>query len=184
MIIATYNYRLIKPGPAAFSYKGANFNFSLDEDLSAKLAKLAKDNGTTLYMVLLTSFNVLLSRYSGSEDIILGSPIANRYHHDVGGLVGIFVNTLILRNHVDSNKSVNELLNKISQDTLSAFEHQEVPFEQIVELLDVTRDASRNPIVQVMFSLQSFGGDAAGESVLKLPGVDIKTISRCKLRCC
>ena len=135
-------------------------------------------------MVLLTSFNILLSRYSGSEDIILGSPIANRYHHDVGGLVGIFVNTLILRNHVDSNKSVNELLNKISQDTLSAFEHQEVPFEQIVELLDVTRDASRNPIVQVMFSLQSFGGDAAGESVLKLPGVDIKTISRCKLRCC
>ena len=113
-------------------------------------------------MVLLTAFNVLLSRYSGSEDIILGSPIANRYHHDIEGLVGFFVNTLILRNQVDSNKSVKELLNQISSDALNAFDNQEVPFEQIVELLDVTRDTSRNPVVQVMFSLQSFGGDASG----------------------
>ena len=163
-----------KSRPTTFSYKGADFGFSLDKDLSAKLSKLAQDNGTTLYMVLLTAFNVLLSRYSGQEDIILGSPIANRYHHDLEGLVGFFVNTLILRNQVDSNKSVKDLLNQISQDTLSAFDNQEVPFEQIVELLDVTRDTSRNPIVQVMFSLQSFGGDASGESALKLPGVDIK----------
>ena len=163
-----------KSRPATFSYKGDNFDFSLDKDLSAKLAKLAQDNGTTLYMVLLTAFNVLLARYSGQEDIILGSPIANRYHHDIEGLVGFFVNTLILRNQVDSNKSVKELLNKISSDTLSAFDNQEVPFEQIVELLDITRDTSRNPIVQVMFSLQSFGGDASGESALKLKDLDIK----------
>ena len=166
-----------KSRPATFSYKGADFGFSLDKDLSAKLSKLAQDNGTTLYMVLLTAFNVLLSRYSGQDDIILGSPIANRYHHDIEGLVGFFVNTLILRNQVDSNKSVKELLNQISQDSLSAFDNQEVPFEQIVELLDVTRDTSRNPIVQVMFSLQSFGGDASGESALKLPGINIKPYS-------
>ena len=166
-----------KSRPTTFSYKGADFNFSLDKDLSAKLYKLAQDNGTTLYMVLLTAFNVLLSRYSGSDDIILGSPIANRYHHDIEGLVGFFVNTLILRNQVDSNKSVKDLLNQISSDTLSAFDNQEVPFEQIVELLDITRDTSRNPIVQVMFSLQSFGGDASGESALKLSGVDIKPYS-------
>ena len=79
-----------KSRPATFSYKGANFDFSLDKDLSAKLAKLAQDNGTTLYMVLLTAFNVLLSRYSGQEDIILGSPIANRYHHDIEGLSWVF----------------------------------------------------------------------------------------------
>ena len=163
-----------KSRPKTFSYKGADFGFSLDKDLSAKLSKLAQDNGTTLYMVLLTAFNVLLSRYSGQEDIILGSPIANRYHHDIEGLVGFFVNTLILRNQVDSNKSVKELLNQISSDTLSAFDNQEVPFEQIVELLDVTRDTSRNPVVQVMFSLQSFGGDASGESALKLKDLDIK----------
>ena len=122
-------------------------------------------------MVLLTAFNVLLARYSGQEDIILGSPIANRYHHDLEGLVGFFVNTLVLRNQVDSNKSVKELLNQISTDALNAFDNQEVPFEQIVELLDVTRDTSRNPIVQVMFSLQSFGGDSSGESALKFPGL-------------
>ena len=163
--------------PATFSYKGADLGFNLDKDLSVKLSKLAQDNGTTLYMVLLTAFNVLLSRYSGQDNIILGSPIANRYHHDLEGLVGFFVNTLILRNQVDSNKSVTELLNKISSDTLSAFDNQEVPFEQIVELLDITRDTSRNPIVQVMFSLQSFGGDASGESALKLKDLDIKPYS-------
>ena len=163
-----------KSRPATFSYKGANFDFSLDKSLSDKLSKLAQDNSATLYMVLLTAFNVLLSRYSGQEDVILGCPMANRYHHDIEGLVGFFVNTLVLRNKIDSNKSVKELLNQISSDALNAFDNQEVPFEQIVELLDVTRDTSRNPVVQVMFSLQSFGGDASGETALKLPGVDIK----------
>ena len=163
-----------KARPKTFTYQGSDFNFSLDKALSDQLAKLAQENGTTLYMVLLTAFNVFLSRYSGSNDIILGSPIANRYHHDTEGLVGFFVNTLILRNEVDSNKSVKALLSQISQDTLSAFNHQMVPFEQIVEQLDVTRDTSRNPIVQVMFSLQSFGQDTSGNIALNLPGIEIK----------
>ena len=164
-----------KTRPASFSYNGADFNFKLTPGLSSKLSQLAQQNGTTLYILLLTAFNVLLTRYTGQENIVIGSPIANRYHQDVEGLIGFFVNTLVLRNLVDSSKSLIELLQQISSATLSAFEHQEVPFEQIVDVLDIERDPSRNPIVQVMFSLQSFGDGGDGNVALALPGIEVQS---------
>ena len=116
---------LDKPRPTHFSYKCAHVNFSLDKDVSLQLASLAKAHGTTLYTVLLMAFNILMSRYSGQEDVIIGSPIANRYHHQIEGLVGVFVNTLVLRNQVDCDKSVSSLLRDITINALNAFEHQE-----------------------------------------------------------
>ena len=92
-------------------------------------------------------------------------------------MVGFFVNTLILRTEIDSNQSVEELLKQVTSHALEAFDNQEVPFEQIVEALDVTRDTSRNPIIQVMFSLQSFGADASGEAGLSLPGIKVAPYS-------
>ncbi len=159
--------------PPEFSYKGGHFYFNLDDTLSNKLVQLAKANGTTLYIVLLTAFNILLSRYSAQTDIIIGSPTANRYHSSMENLMGFFVNTLVLRNQIDGHLSVKELLNQVTSRTLDVFGNQEVPFERVVETVDVQRDPSRHPIIQVMFSLQSFGTDITGESTLRLPGVKV-----------
>jgi hypothetical protein len=141
--------------PAVWSTRGALKSFSIEKRLSEQLQELSQQQSTTLFMTLLAAFKVLLNRYSGQQDICVGSPIANRTQQEVEGLIGFFVNTLALRSEVNGETSFTELLQQVKLTTMEAYEHQEVPFEKMVEVVVKERDLSRNPLFQVMFSLQN-----------------------------
>ena len=139
--------------PIIRSSRGASIKFSIDKELSAKINELSQQHDSSLYMTLLAAFNVLLHRYSGQEDICVGASIANRTQHEIEGLVGFFVNTLAFRNQVDSNSTFLALLKQVRITALEAYEHQEIPFEKVVEAVLNERDAGRTPIFQVMLVL-------------------------------
>jgi amino acid adenylation domain-containing protein len=141
--------------PAMQSSRGATLNFHIDQTLSAKLGALSHQHGATLYMTLLSVFKVLLYRYSGQEDICVGTPIAGRNRHEVEGLIGFFINTLVLRDQVRGEDSFTVLLDQVKETTLEAYAHQEVPFEKVVDAVVKDRDLGRHPLFQVMFVLQN-----------------------------
>jgi len=141
--------------PAVESHRGDVRSFWIDAGLRDELHTLSQQQGATLYMTLLAAFQVLLSRYSGQEDICVGSPIAGRTQQEVEGMVGFFINMLALRSEVKADRSFIDLLEQVRQRTLSAYEHQEVPFEKVVEALVEERDLSRSPLFQVSFSLHN-----------------------------
>src|SRR6185295_18976558 len=124
--------------------------------------------GATLYMVMLSDFQLLLSKYSGSEDIVVGSPIAGRTRKEIEELIGFFVNTLVLRTELGGDPSIRELLGRVREGTLGAYEHQEVPFEKLVAELQPERSLSHSPLFQVMFTLQNAGGQGGA-----LPGLKV-----------
>ena len=124
-------------------------------ELTEKLQVLAQETGATPYMVLLAAYQVLLARYSGQDDIIVGSPVAGRTHADLDGVVGMFVNTLAMRGYPSGDKTFLNYLEEVKETALGAYEHQEVPFEALVEKLQVPRDVSRNAVFDVMFVLQN-----------------------------
>jgi amino acid adenylation domain-containing protein len=157
-----------RPRPAVLSSAGALHAFELDAETTSKLRSLARREGSTLHMTLLAAFNVLLSRYSGQSDIAIGTPIAHRTRVELEGVVGFFVNTLVLRTDLSGRPTVRELLARVRNETLSAYAHPDVPFERLVEELHPTRDLSRSPLFQVMFSLKHADGE-----VLALPGLDV-----------
>ncbi|WP_413668446.1 amino acid adenylation domain-containing protein [Mucilaginibacter sp. Mucisp86] len=137
------------------SDKGALYEFTISKEQAAKLQKLSLEQGATLYMTLLAIFKVLLYRYSGQEDICVGTPVANRDREEIAELIGFFVNTLALRTAFNGDETFTELLNKVKQTTLEAYGHQEVPFEKVVEAVVKERDLDRSPLFQVMFALQN-----------------------------
>ncbi|WP_033155128.1 non-ribosomal peptide synthetase, partial [Bacillus paralicheniformis] len=141
--------------PAVRSFAGDTVSRTLDAKTTAGLYKIARDNGCTLYMVLLAAYSTLLSRLSGQEDIIIGSPIAGRPHKDLESVIGMFVNTLAIRTQPVENKCFSDFLREVRETALEAFEHQDYPFEELVDRLDVVRDMSRNPLFDVMFALQN-----------------------------
>ena len=143
------------PRPEIQSTRGANVEFSIDRELSELLQALSKQHGATLFMTLLAAFNVMLNRYSGQEDICVGTPIAGRQQEEVEELIGFFINTLALRNEVSSSAPFTELLQKVRTTTLEAYENQEIPFEKVVETAVKQRDMNRTPLFQVMFVLQN-----------------------------
>ena len=143
------------PRPKEQSHRGSMISFEIDNAVTTKLEIFSKENQTTLFIVLLSIFNVLLKRYSGQEDIVIGTPVANRNNKDIETLIGLFVNTIALRNDLSGNPTFIELLNKIKLSTIKDFEHQDVPFEKIVEALKIERSTSFSPLFQVMFILQS-----------------------------
>ncbi|MCW3115037.1 MAG: amino acid adenylation protein, partial [Segetibacter sp.] len=134
---------------------GAVTTFSLDQEILHSLHLVSKAQDATLFMTLLAAFNVLLFRYSGQTDICLGIPAANRTQHEVEDLIGFFVNTLALRNVFTEATSFFELLQTVRSTTLQAYEHQDVPFEKVVDEVVKERDISRSPLFQVMFVLQN-----------------------------
>ncbi|MCB1906474.1 MAG: amino acid adenylation domain-containing protein [Rhodocyclaceae bacterium] len=144
-----------RPRPAQPSYRGAHHSFSVPPELRTKLGKLCQRENVTPYMLLLTAFQVLLGRYSGQQDIAVGSPIAGRNRAEWEDLVGFFVNTLVLRADLAGNPCFLDLLSQVRETALAAFAHQDVPFEKLVEVLGPERDASRNPLFQVMFAFQN-----------------------------
>ncbi|MEH2136766.1 amino acid adenylation domain-containing protein [Nostoc sp.] len=160
-----------RPRPAMQTFNGANLEFALSAELTQQLTKLSQEQGVTLFMTLLAAYNTLLYRYTGQTDILVGTPIANRDRTELEGLIGFFVNTLVMRTDLSENPSFNELLPRIREMALSAYAHQDLPFEMLVEALQPERDLSHTPLFQVMFVLQNapIEVELTGLSVSSLP---------------
>ena len=143
------------PRPATLTFDGAEHTFVIDPKLTTQLHALSQREGVTLFMTLLATFNVLLSRYTGQHDLVVGSPVAGRVGPDVEPLIGFFVNMLALRTDLGGDPSFRDLLARVRETCLAAYAHQDLPFEQLVEALQPVRDLSRTPIFQVLFALQN-----------------------------
>ncbi len=141
--------------PAIQTFQGSFKPFEIGPALTAALNTLSRQSGATLFMTLLTAFAVLLYRYSGQEDVVIGSPIANRTRKEIEPLIGFFVNTLVFRTTLSGNPSFQELLDHARADALEAYSHQDVPFEYLVEKLRPERNLSYTPLFQIMFILQN-----------------------------
>ncbi|HEX5715932.1 MAG TPA: amino acid adenylation domain-containing protein [Thermoanaerobaculia bacterium] len=157
-----------RPRAAVQSLWGGEHPVALTTDLSRQLRNLSRQEGATLFMTLLSGFQVLLSRYSGQEDMLVGSPVANRTRGESEGLIGFFVNTLVLRGRPAAGRTFRELLAEVRDASLEAYARQDLPFERLVEELRPERDLSRPPLVQVMLTWQ----DAPLER-LALPGLTL-----------
>ncbi|MDI3412142.1 condensation domain-containing protein [Bacillus sonorensis] len=144
-----------KPRPAEQSFSGNIIETAAEPKLKQKLELLVQKSESTLYIVLLAAYQTLLSRYSGQDDIIVGSPVAGRPHASLENIAGMFVNTLPMRGRPEGHKTFREFIEEIKETALGAFEHQEVQFEALVEKLGVRRDINRNPVFDVMFALQN-----------------------------
>ncbi|MFS0517035.1 amino acid adenylation domain-containing protein [Nostoc sp. UIC 10607] len=160
-----------RPRPAVQTYQGTHQEFALSEELTSKLAKLSQEQGVTLFMTLLAAYDTLLYRYTGTEDILVGSPIANRDRSEIEGLIGFFVNTLVMRTDLSGNPSFSELLSRVREIAMEAYSHQHLPFEMLVEALQPERDLSHSPLFQVMFVLQN-----APTSGLELTGLTVSSL--------
>ncbi|NWD26683.1 amino acid adenylation domain-containing protein, partial [Pseudomonas yamanorum] len=146
---------LDRPRPALQSHRGARLDIALPPALGQALQGLAREQGVTLFMVLLASFQVLLHRYSAQRDIRIGVPVANRHRSETERLIGFFVNTQVLSAEVDAQSGFDHLLQQARQVALEAQEHQDLPFEQLVEALAPARDLSRSPLFQVLYNHQT-----------------------------
>ncbi|WP_420540600.1 non-ribosomal peptide synthase/polyketide synthase [Paenibacillus dendritiformis] len=158
------------PRPAMQSYEGRTLQLFMHKEKSEGLKRLAAENGATLYMVLLAGYTILLQKYTGQEDVVVGTPIAGRNHSDVQPLIGMFVNTLAIRSYPAAGKTFLDYLKEIKQTTLGAFEHQNYPFEELVDKVNVARDLSRNPLFDTMFALQN-----TENLEIQLPGLHLST---------
>ncbi|MDQ0232873.1 non-ribosomal peptide synthetase [Metabacillus malikii] len=163
--------------PPVKETRGDSLSVHIETALTSDLHQLAAKRGTTLFMLLLAAYNVLLSKYSNQEDIIVGTPISGRNHHDVENMMGMFVNTLALRNFPNKGKTFLDFLDLVKQSTLAAIENQDYPFELLVEKLKVQRDTSRNPLFDTMFTLQESSYSQVEMEGLHLSTVDIESNS-------
>ena len=146
-----------KPRPAKIDYKGKDIPFVLDNETSDKLRDLAKDLNVSLYSLLLSGYYLLLSGFSNQQDIIVGTPVAGRHYTEISDTIGFFVNTLAMRQHVNSDQNIMDFIRTVGQQVSDTQQYQDLPFEKLVDELKVEKDLSRHPVFQVMFGLQSFG---------------------------
>ena len=144
-----------RPRPAVQSYRGDYLTHEISPQLTAGLKALVQREGATLFMGLLTAFYVLLARWTGQQDLVVGTPIAGRQHRETEGLIGLFLNILALRVDISGNPDYVTLLGRVKDVALDAYAHQELPFEKLVEALNPERDLSHTPVVQVMFELHN-----------------------------
>ena len=158
-----------RPRPAVQQFSGSHHHFELDHKLIQPLRSLAAEEGATPFMVLLAGFGALLSRWSGENDLLVGTPIANRGRPEFEHLIGFFSNTIVLRLKLDDDPTFRELVRRARSCAIGAYEHQDLPFEKLVEALRPPRDPSRNPVFQVNFRVQTEPPDS-----LALPGVSIE----------
>jgi hypothetical protein len=141
--------------PAIQSYHGAQQSIAFSVELMKSVKELAQQTDVTLFMAMLATFQVLLWRYSGQEDIVVGTPIANRNRVELEGLIGFFANTLVLRTNLGDNPTFRAVLARVREVTLGAYSHQDVPFEKLVEMLRPERKTSHTPLIQAVFTLPS-----------------------------
>nr|QEO74531.1 condensation domain-containing protein [uncultured bacterium] len=163
------------PRPAIQSFQGAQQSLSFAASLSHSLKALSQREGVTLFMTLLAAFQTLLSRYSGQDEIVIGTPIAGRTRAEIEPLIGFFVNTLVLRSSLKADFSFRHLLRQVRELTLAAYAHQDLPFEKLVEELRLERSLSHQPLFQVMFVLQNAPRGATPVGGLKLKPEEVKT---------
>jgi len=157
--------------PTIQRYQGKKRYFVIPRSLTESIKALSQQENTTLFMLLFAVFNVLLSRYTNQEDIVVGTPIANRNHTEIEPLIGFFVNTLALRTDLSKNPSFKELLGRVKSIALSAYANQDLPFEKLVEEIQPEREMSYHPIFQVMFVLQN-----TAKEITKMQGIDLELI--------
>ncbi|MEG4026392.1 amino acid adenylation domain-containing protein [Microcoleus sp. S13C4] len=143
-----------RPRPTVQSFRGETQVFTLEQDISEGLVSLSQQQGVTLFMLLLTAFKVLLYRYTNQSDIVVGTPVANRQHSQTQGMIGFFVNNLVLRTDLSDNPTFLQLLKQVRGVVLEAYDHQNVPFEKLVEVLQPERNLSYTPLFQVAFALE------------------------------
>ncbi len=160
-----------RPRPALQSFKGARLSRMLDKALLEALKTVGQADRATLFMTLLAAFSVLLSRYCRCDDIVIGSPIAGRTRTETEHLIGFFVNTLTLRTDMSGDPSFREHLSRVCETALSAYSHQDLPFEKLVEELKPERSLSYSPLFQVMFALQN-----TTQAALRLPGLKVERL--------
>ncbi|HEX2210446.1 MAG TPA: amino acid adenylation domain-containing protein [Longimicrobium sp.] len=163
------------PRPAVQSYRGAQERVEIPRDVTERLQALGRAEGASLYMVLLGAFQVLLGRYAGADDVVVGSPIAGRTRPEVEGLIGFFVNTLVLRTDLSGDPGFRELLRRVRTGALGAYAHQEVPFERVVAELQPERSMGHSPLFQAMFTLNEVGAGKEGFAGLRVSRVAPET---------
>ncbi|MCG6574706.1 non-ribosomal peptide synthetase, partial [Pseudomonas sp. AF32] len=168
---ALLNLPLDRPRPAIQSYAGGIVDCVFTPSLSADLRAFSQAQGTTLFMVLLAGWSVLMSHLSGQHDVVVGTPVANRQRPELEALIGFFANTLALRVDTGRDSRIETLLERIKHLTLAAYSHQDLPFEQVVSALQPTRSMSHSPLFQVMLSL-----DNTPPSPLQLPELEVQTL--------
>ncbi|MDB9371999.1 condensation domain-containing protein [Nodularia sphaerocarpa] len=164
------------PRSALQKFQGKTESYLLPKNLLESLKNLSKQQGVTLFMLLLTAFKILLHRYSQQDEIVLGVPSANRDRQEIEGLIGFFVNTLVLRTDISGNPTFQTLLERIRTTAADAYQHQEIPFAKVVEALQIERDLSHNPLVQVMFQVQNAAYQLQNDTHLdlQLPDLEIQ----------
>jgi amino acid adenylation domain-containing protein len=160
------------PRPAVMSHRGGSVPVALSPALTEGLTRVSHRQGVTLFMTVLAALQLVLGRYAGQEDVAVGTGIANRHQPDTEGIVGFFVNTLVLRTSLQGNPTFIELLQRVRQVTLDAYEHQDVPFEKLVEGLQPARDLSRTPLFQAMLMFQNLSLPA-----WELPGLEVTELT-------
>ncbi|WP_369386594.1 non-ribosomal peptide synthase/polyketide synthase [Streptomyces sp. CG1] len=161
-----------RPRPAVASYRGETVTFDLDAEQHSELVRLARETGTTLFMILQTGLAALLTRLGAGDDIAVGSPIAGRTDDRTEDLVGLFVNMLVLRTDTGGDPTLSDLLTRVRENSLAAYAHQHMPFEYLVERLNPHRSAAHHPLVQILFGLQN-----TAEQTISLPGVTASAAS-------
>jgi amino acid adenylation domain-containing protein len=152
--------------PPVQSYRGSSWYQHLPDDLAEAARALSQREGVTLFTTLLTAFLLLLHRHSGQDEVVIGAPVANRNRPETQGLIGFFVNTLLVRADIAGNRTARDLLHRVQATVSDAFAHQDAPFESLVEELQPQRDLSRNPLYQVSFQLYQHGAGAYGDQQL------------------
>src|SRR2546428_7007750 len=159
------------PRPCVQSFRCARHFLTIPLAVAQALKALSQRHGVTLFMALLAAFQTLLHRYTGQDDIAVGSLIANRNRVELEGLIGFFVNTLVLRTDLSGDPSFQELLARVRTVTLGAYEHQDMPFETLLEELRPPRDLSRNPLFQILFVLHN-----TPQQALELRGLTVHSM--------
>ena len=161
-----------RPRPAVQTFRGASRQIELSPRLTQSLKALSLQERASLFMTLLAAFQVLLFRWTAQDDIVLGSPIAGRNRGEVEDLIGVFVNTLALRTDLSGNPTFLDLLRRVREVALKAYEHQDLPFERLVEELHPQRDLGRSPLFQILFNVLNLD-----ETRISLPGVTVETLT-------
>src|SRR5262249_48090495 len=170
--IATLDLPTDHPRPPMQTFIGASINLHVPQTIVERLRSISREEHATLFMILLSAFQTLLHRYTGQDDIVVGTPIAGRTRVEIEPLIGFFVNMLVLRADTAGDPTFRELIRRVAKVALDAYTHQDVPFEKLVEELQPRRDPSRNPLFQVVLALQNAGGS------LTLDGVNVSTVDR------
>ncbi|MFB5676042.1 amino acid adenylation domain-containing protein [Paenibacillus terreus] len=166
-----------RPRPMEQSYKGASIRFVMDDRLAAQARLFSQQENVSLYMTLLTAFKVLLYRYTGEQDLLVGSPMTNRNRMEWEKQIGFFINTLVIRTNVSPKLTWREVLSRVKKVAMEAFAHQDIPFEKLVQELQPERSQGFSPVFQVMFSVQNAQHDAYPTSDLHFSHYELENIN-------